>query len=271
MASYLEIARDIAQEAGGLLLSYFHRRVGFELKGEFDLVTEADHASEALILERLQSHFPSHGIVAEETRGSASSSPFCWYVDPLDGTTNFAHGFPVFCVSIALAQDGEVVCGVIYDPLHQELFEAERGSGARLNGRRIEVSRTSRLADSLLATGFPSRKRHLNVNVHFYYQAAMVSHGVRRAGSAALDLAYVACGRLDGYWEFGLNPWDMAAGILLVEEAGGKVTDMRGGPASLKSPHVMADNGRVHEELLELFGEIFAGRFRTPLPAIAGQ
>jgi myo-inositol-1(or 4)-monophosphatase len=271
MGSYLETAREIAQEAGALLLGYFDRGVGYKLKGEFDLVTEADHASEALIVERLRSHFPGHGIMAEEGGGADSGSRYCWYIDPLDGTTNFAHGFPAFCVSIALAEDGNVVCGVIYDPLHQELFEAERGSGAWLNGRRIRVSERERLADSLLATGFPSRKRHLNVNVHFYYQVAMVSHGVRRAGSAALDLAYVACGRLDGYWEFGLNPWDMAAGILLVEEAGGKVTDMHGGPATLKSPHVMADNGRVHEELLELFREIFAGRFRTPLPTIGGQ
>ncbi|MGB9604270.1 MAG: inositol monophosphatase family protein [Bryobacteraceae bacterium] len=268
MASYLETSREIAQEAGALLLRYFHRRVGFELKGEFDLVTEADRASEALIIERLRSHFPTHAIVAEESGGVSSSSGYCWYVDPLDGTTNFAHGFPAFCVSLALAREGQLLCGVIYDPLHQELFEAERGAGASLNGRRIQVSRVSRVTDSLLATGFPSRKRHLNVNVHFYYQVAMLSHGVRRAGSAALDLAYVACGRLDAFWEFGLNPWDMAAGVLMVEEAGGRVTDMRGGPASLTGPHVLADNGRVHEELLELFGEVFAGRFRTPLPQI---
>ncbi len=270
MASYLEIAREIAQEAGALLLRYFHRRVDFELKGEFDLVTEADRASEELIMDRLRSHFPSHAIVAEESGGAAASSEFCWHVDPLDGTTNFAHGFPVFCVSLALAENGRLRCGVIYDPLHQELFEAERGAGATLNGRRIRVSQTAQLSDSLLATGFPSRKRHQNVNVHFYYQVAMVSHGVRRAGSAALDLAYVACGRLDAFWEFGLNSWDMAAGVLLVEEAGGKVSDMKGGEVRLGGPHVLADNGRVHEELLGLFGEIFAGRFPTPLPPLTG-
>lgn len=266
MAAFLEIAREIAQEAGALLLRHFERRGGYELKGEFDLVTEADQASEALILERLRSHFPTHSVVAEESGGTQNGSEFCWYVDPLDGTTNFAHGFPAFAVSLGLARAGALVCGVIYDPLHRELFEAERGSGAFLNGRRIRVSGVTRLHDSLAATGFPSRKRHLNVNIHFYYQVAMISHGVRRAGSASLDLAYVAAGRLDAFWEFGLNPWDMAAGVLLVEEAGGKVSDMLGGPFSLRGPHLLADNGRLHDELLALFGEVFAGRYRTPLP-----
>lgn len=271
MPGYLEAARDIAQEAGALLMRYFQRGVDYRLKGEFDLVTDADHASEALILERLRARFPTHAVVAEETGGSQATSPYCWYVDPLDGTTNFAHGFPAFCVSLALAREGEVLCGVIFDPLHQELFQAERGAGACLNGRRIQVSAVSRLADSLAATGFPSRKRHLNVNVHFYYQMAMLSHGVRRAGSAALDLAYVACGRLDAFWEFGLNPWDMAAGVLLVEEAGGKVSDMRGGPLDLHGPHLLADNGLVHPEILTVFGEIFEGRFRTPLPELPAR
>lgn len=268
MPGYLEAAREIAQEAGALLMRYFQRGVEYRLKGEFDLVTDADHASEALILERLRSRFPTHGVVAEETGGTQAASPHCWYVDPLDGTTNFAHGFPAFCVSLALAREGEVLCGVIFDPLHQELFEAERGAGACLNGRRIQVSLVSRLNDTLAATGFPSRKRHLNVNVHFFYQMAMLSHGVRRAGSAALDLAYVACGRLDAFWEFGLNPWDMAAGILLVEEAGGKVSDMRGEPLELHGPHLLADNGRVHAEIVAVFAEIFQGRFRTPLPEL---
>lgn len=271
MASFLETAREIAQQAGALLLNYFDRRVGFELKGEFDLVTEADHASEGLIVERLRARFPTHAIVAEEGRGAQASSPYCWYVDPLDGTTNFAHGFPVFCVSLGLAREGELICGVIYDPLRQELFEAERGAGARLNGRKIQVSGVARLADSLVATGFPSRKRHMDVNVHFYYQVGMLTHGVRRAGSAALDLAYVACGRLDGFWEFGLNPWDVAAGLLLVEEAGGKVTDMRGEKFSFASPHLLAANGLLHGQMLEVFGEVFRGHFRTPLPEIAAR
>ena len=268
MPSYLEISAEIAREAGALLSTYFERRVAFELKGEHDLVTEADRASERLVIERLRSHFPTHSIVAEEGGGHTGSSDFCWYVDPLDGTTNFAHGFPMYNVTMALEQAGELVAGVVFDPTRNEMFAAERGSGAYLNNRRIRVSKAARVADSLVATGFPSRKRHLNINVHFYYQIAMVTHGVRRAGSAALDLAYTACGRLDGFWEFGLNPWDMAAGILLVTEAGGKCSDMKGSPASLRGPHLLADNGAIHDEILGLFGEVFRGEFRQPMPEI---
>jgi myo-inositol-1(or 4)-monophosphatase len=154
----------------------------------------------------------------------------------------------------------------VYDPLHDEMFSAELGSGAYLNNRRIRVSKTARLADALFATGFPSVKRHKNVNVHFYYQVAMASHGVRRAGSAALDLAYLASGRLDGFWEFGLSPWDMAAGILLVREAGGRVSDMRDGAVHLRGPDVLADNGLLHEQILGLFGDVFAGKYEMPLP-----
>ena len=268
MTSYLQTAVEIAREAGLLLARYFERRVSFELKGEYDLVTEADRASEKLVVDRLRSRFPSHAIVAEEGGGHASASEYRWYVDPLDGTTNFAHGFPAFCVTLALEHAGELVAGVIYDPLREEVFTTERGSGAYLNNRRIRVSKAARLEDCLVATGFPSRKRHVNVNVHFYYQLAMFTHGVRRAGSAALDLAYVACGRLDGFWEFGLNPWDQAAGLLLVREAGGAVSDMKGGPARLQGPHVLADNGLIHQEILALFGEIFAGRYSVPLPEV---
>lgn len=267
--SYLETAVEIAREAGALLATYFARRVGFELKGEFDLVTEADRASERLIVERLRSHFPAHGIVAEEGGGHASASEFRWYVDPLDGTTNFAHSLPIFNVTLALEQAGEMLVGVVFDPLRQEMFTAERGSGAYLNNRRIHVSAASRLEDSLLCTGFPSRKRHMSINVHFYHQLAMATHGVRRTGSAAIDLAWVACGRLDGFWEFGLNPWDMAAGRLLVTEAGGSVSDMKGQPHQFGAPHLLADNGRLHGEILEIFGEIFEGHYRVPLPVIA--
>jgi myo-inositol-1(or 4)-monophosphatase len=148
------------------------------------------------------------------------------------------------------------------------MFTAERGSGAYLNNRRIRVSKVSQIEDTLVATGFPSQKRHQNVNVHFYYQLAMVTHGVRRAGSAALDLAYVASGRLDGFWEFGLKPWDMAAGSLLITEAGGKCSDMTGGPVKLRGPHLLADNGLVHQQILDLFAEIFRGEYRFPMPAI---
>lgn len=271
MPSYLETAVDIARESGALLSHYLERKVGFELKGEHDLVTEADRASERLVVERLRTHFPSHGIVAEEGGGHESSSEFRWYVDPLDGTTNFAHGFPVFNVTLALEQAGEIVAGVVFDPTRQELFTAEKGGGAYLNNRRIQVSKAQRLEDSLVATGFPSRRRHLNVNIHFYYQLAMITHGVRRAGAAAIDLAYVACGRLDAFWEFGLNPWDMAAGLLLIEEAGGRTSDMRGAPSSVQGPHLLADNGALHEEIVQLFGKIFNGEYRYPIPEILPQ
>jgi myo-inositol-1(or 4)-monophosphatase len=267
---YLETAVDIAREAGALLANYFERRVAFELKGDFDLVTEADRASEKLVVERLRSHFPTHGIVAEEGGGHESSSEFRWFVDPLDGTTNFAHSFPMFNVTLGLEQAGEMIAGVIYDPVRQEMFTAERGAGAYLNNRRIRVSNAKRLQDSLASTGFPSRKRHQNVNIHFYHQMAMASHGVRRTGSAAIDLAYVACGRLDAFWEFGLKPWDMAAGTLMVVEAGGAISDMKSLAHSVTgSEHLLADNGALHGQVLELFDEIFRGHFREPIPQIS--
>jgi myo-inositol-1(or 4)-monophosphatase len=267
--SYLETAVDIAREAGAMLANYFERRVAFELKGEFDLVTEADRASEKLVVERLRSHFPQHSIVAEEGGGHEGGSEYRWYVDPLDGTTNFAHSFPMFNVTLGLECAGEMIAGVIYDPIRQEMFSAERGGGAYLNNRRIHVSACKRLEDSLASTGFPSRKRHQNVNIHFYHQMAMASHGVRRTGSAAIDLAYVACGRLDAFWEFGLKPWDMAAGTLLVREAGGAISDMTGAPHNVNSTeHLLADNGTIHGPVLELFGEVFRGQFRVPIPPI---
>ena len=267
--SYLETAVEIARESGALLCQFLERRIGFQLKGEFDLVTEADRSSERLVVERLRSHFPTHNIVAEEGGGHQSASEYCWYVDPLDGTTNFAHGFPMFNVTLGLACAGEVIAGVVYDPVRQEIFAAERGAGAYLNNRRIRVSTAARVADSLASTGFPSRKRHHNVNIHFYYQLAMASHGVRRTGSAAIDLAYVSCGRLDFFWEFGLKPWDMAAGTLLVREAGGQVSDMRGAPHTVAgSETLLADNGLLHGEVIEMFREIFAGQVRVPMPAI---
>jgi myo-inositol-1(or 4)-monophosphatase len=267
--SYLETAVDIAREAGALLANYFERRVPFELKGDFDLVTEADRASEKLVVERLRSYFPQHSIMAEEGGGHEGSSEYRWYVDPLDGTTNFAHSFPMFNVTLGLERAGEMIAGVIYDPIRRELFSAERGAGAFLNHHRIRVSNCKRLEDSLSSTGFPSRKRHLNINIHFYHQMAMASHGVRRTGSAAIDLAYVACGRLDAFWEFGLKPWDMAAGTLIVSEAGGAVSDMRGGAHSVSaSANLLADNGVIHQPVLGLFGEVFEGRFREPMPAV---
>ncbi|MBV8572758.1 MAG: inositol monophosphatase [Acidobacteriaceae bacterium] len=266
MDEFLDAAIEIAREAGQLLLA--HRGVAFELKGDYDLVTAADRASEKLIMERLKQHFPQHGIVAEEGGRAEMQAELRWYVDPLDGTTNFAHGFPMWNVTLALAKRNEVIAGVVYDPLNRELFTAERGAGARLNGAPIRVSTAETLNDALLATGFPSRRRHQNVNIHFYYQLAMLSHGVRRGGSAAIDLAYTAAGRLEAFWEFGLNPWDMAAGTLLVEEAGGRVSGMRGEPLDLHGRYVFASNGRIHEETLELFDEIFQGRYRHEMPGL---
>jgi myo-inositol-1(or 4)-monophosphatase len=266
---FLETAVEIAREAGALTATYFERRVAVEIKGEFDLVTEADRASEKLIVERLRTYFPSHAIVAEEGGGHEGSSEYRWFVDPLDGTTNFAHSFPMFCVTMGLERAGETIAGVVYDPIRREVFTAERGSGAFLNNHRVHTSRIGKVANSLASTGFPSRKRHHNVNIHFYYQLAMASHGVRRTGSAALDLAYVASGRLDFFWEFGLKPWDMAAGALLVQEAGGRVSDMTGAPLSLTaSDNILADNGALHGEILASFAEIFQGHERIPLPAL---
>ena len=269
MSDYLPDLERIAREAGTLLMDCFARRVKIEYKGEVDLVTEADRASEKLIVERLRACWPEHGIVAEEGTRSETDAEYRWYVDPLDGTTNFAHGYPVFCISIALARrDGQLEAGVLYDPTRDEMFAAARGGGARLNGEPIQVSKTKALAESILGTGFPSHKRHKNPNIFFYHQITLRSHGVRRAGSAALDLANVACGRYDGFWEFNLNPWDTAAGVLLVLEAGGEVTRFDGTPFRLDSREVLASNGLVHQELLTQFEEIFAGRGLEELPSI---
>jgi myo-inositol-1(or 4)-monophosphatase len=270
LPSYLETAVEIAQEASALISEFARKHIGYELKGEHDLVTAADRASEKLIVERLRRHFPSHSIVAEEGGDHAGSSGFRWYVDPLDGTTNFAHGFPVYNVTLALEQAGELIAGVIADPTRDEIFTAERGSGAFLNSTRIQVSKVNRVEDALVATGFPSRRRHQNLNVHFFYQLSMLSHGVRRPGAAALDLAYVACGRLDLFWEFNLNPWDVAAGILMIQEAGGRCTDMFGAPVDLRGPHILADNASVHQETVAVFADIFAGRYRHLLPELPG-
>jgi myo-inositol-1(or 4)-monophosphatase len=263
---FVPLMSDIAREAGALLMDYFRRRVKIEYKGDADLVTEADRASEKLILERIRAHWPSHDVVGEEGARVETGADYRWYVDPLDGTTNFAHAYPVFCVSLGLTFQGKRKAGVLYDPARDELFSAERGKGARLNGEPISVSKTSKLAQSLVATGFPSHKRHKNPNIYFYHQLTLRTHGVRRAGSAALDLASVACGRFDGFWEFNLNAWDTAAGILIVEEAGGRVSGFRGEELAVTDRDVVASNALVHEDLLHEFEEIFAGRGLEPLP-----
>src|SRR5437879_11871770 len=262
-------AAAMAREAGALLMQYFRQRVAVEYKGEADVVTVADRAAEELIMARLRARWPEHQIMAEEGSTHRSSSDYRWYVDPLDGTTNFAHGFPVFCVSMALEHKGQMVAGVIYDPNRDELFVAEKGSGAYLNQQRIHVSKTDNLAECLVATGFPSHKRHKNPNIFFYHQITLRTHGVRRAGSAALDLCCVACGRFDGFWEFNLNPWDTAAGVLIVQEAGGEVTDMHGGPFQLNSRETLASNKLVHPALVNEFEQIFSGRGLEPLPEVA--
>lgn len=248
-------------------MDYFRRRVAIEYKGDVDLVTEADRDSEKLIVARLKSRWPEYDIIGEEGTRTQLNSDYRWYVDPLDGTTNFAHGFPVFCVSIALEHKNERIAGVLFDPTRDELFAAEKGRGAWLNRERIQVSRTAELAESLVATGFPSHKRHKNPNIYFYHQITLRTHGIRRAGSAALDLASVACGRFDGFWEFNLNPWDTAAGVLLVEEAGGVVTNFNGGPFQIDSREVLASNGLIHPALLREFEAIFRGRDLEPLPS----
>ncbi|MGO9402941.1 MAG: inositol monophosphatase family protein [Terriglobales bacterium] len=269
MSRYLPEVEAIAREAGALLMGHFARHVTIEYKGEVDLVTVADRTSEELIVKRLRARWPEHGIVAEEGTRSDPGAEYRWYVDPLDGTTNFAHGYPVFCVSIALVrQDGQLEVGVLYDPTRDELFAAERGAGATLNGKPMRVSKVARLAESLLGTGFPSHKRHQNPNIHFYHQITLRSHGVRRAGSAALDLANVACGRYEGFWEFNLNPWDTAAGVLLVREAGGIATRFDGAPFRLDSREVLASNRLIHDELIANFEEIFAGRGLEELPSV---
>jgi myo-inositol-1(or 4)-monophosphatase len=253
--SFLPVATQIAQEAGSLLAELFDRPHEISYKRPRDLVTEADRRSEALITEQLTRHFPSHGIVAEEGGGRKTPSDYCWYVDPLDGTTNFAHGFPAFCVSVGLAYKDVPVAGVVYDPIRKELYTAESGAGAFLNGKRLSVSNIRELSESLVATGFPPYTADHEVNIYYFTRFTQASHGVRRPGSAAIDLCSVAAGRFDGFWEQRLNPWDKAAGVLMVTEAGGKVTDLSGNPFKLLEHEVFASNGLVHDEMLRVFSE----------------
>ncbi|MGH9469714.1 MAG: inositol monophosphatase family protein [Terriglobia bacterium] len=260
MEDYLTAASEIAQEAGALLSRLAERPHEISYKRPLDLVTEADRGSEALITARLRKRFPAHGIVAEEGARHESSSDYCWYVDPLDGTTNFAHGFPMYCVSLGLARREEPVCGVIFDPLRKDLYTAERGAGSFCNGRRMRVSQIDSLSESLLGTGFPPTSRDHDLNIRFYFRFTQLSHGVRRAGSAALDLCSTALGRFEGFWELKLNPWDKAAGVLMVTEAGGEVTNLAGGPFKLLENELFASNGRVHEAMLQIFSEVLAGR-----------
>jgi myo-inositol-1(or 4)-monophosphatase len=257
--NYLEAAIEIAQEAGRILVEELSRPLDLRYKGdEVDLVTQADKRSEKLIVERLTKYFPDHAIAAEEGTGheSASASEFRWHVDPLDGTTNFAHGYPCFCVSIALAQRDELLAAVVFNAFYNELFTAARGEGASFNGKEMRVSKNATVSTGLLCTGFPVRNRKASPNLQYYGDFTQRSHGVRRDGSAALDLASVAAGRFDGFWEFGLKPWDTAAGVLLIEEAGGKVSDFAGNPYQLGGPVILATNGLIHEEMRAIALEI---------------
>ena len=258
MTDYLSAAVEVAREAGALLADLSTKPLDIGYKCRADLVTVADRRSEALIVGRLRERFPDHAIVAEEGGNHRSSSDYCWYVDPLDGTTNYAHGFPVYCVTLGLAYRGEVIAGVVYDPTRNDIYTAERGAGAYLNNQRLHVSRTDNLNESLVATGFPPFATNHELNVQFYFRFTYLSHGIRRAGSAALDLCCVAAGRFEGFWELKLNPWDKAAGTLIVTEAGGRVTDVRGGAFNLLGDDVFASNGLVHDQMLEVFAAILA-------------
>jgi myo-inositol-1(or 4)-monophosphatase len=252
MKKFLDVAIETAREAGAILRADHDHPKQIDYKGEVDIVTETDRRSEALIVARLREKFPGHAIVAEEGTGAAAADArYCWHVDPVDGTTNFAHGYPCFAVSIGLAERGEPIAGAVFNPVSGEMFSAARGEGAYLNGNRIHVSPVEKLAHSLVATGFPTHQRKNSANMNYYWEFTLRSHGVRRDGSAALDLCTVACGRFDGFWEFGLNSWDTAAGVLLIQEAGGVVTDFSGAPYVLGGPQLLASNGRIHAEMQE--------------------
>jgi len=251
-AIYLKKAEEAAREAGALLRGRAAELTEVRYKGAINLVTEADTAAQTLIYERLEAAFPDHDFLAEEGLRALRGRPFRWVFDPLDGTTNFAHKLPVFAVSIALAHEGRLVCGVVHNPMSGELFSAEAGGGAFLDGRPVRVSATDQLVRGLLATGFPYDVHESRCNIEAHDRFLLRAQGVRRCGSAALDLCYVACGRFDGFWEYKLSPWDTAAGAVLVSEAGGRITDFSGRPADIYHPEVCASNGLLHEAMLDV-------------------
>jgi myo-inositol-1(or 4)-monophosphatase len=267
----LDVALEAAREGGAIVRAGFDQPKKVSYKGDVDLVTETDKKSEAAIVARLRKEFPDHGIVAEEGGGGAGANVrYCWYVDPLDGTTNFAHGFPMFAVSIGLLEQGKPVVGVVLNPVSEELFWAAEGEGAQLSergrdGRRIRVSEVSSISKALLATGFPTHKRTSNPNIRYYWEFTLRSHGVRRAGSAALDLCSVASGRFDGFWEFGLKSWDTAAGMLIVQEAGGKISNFAGEPYHPGDKEILASNGLIHEEMRTIAEEIASAPALNPV------
>jgi len=256
MGNYLDTAVSIARESGALLAEMVKTPLEISYKRPSDLVTEADRRSEALIIDRLYKSFPTHAVISEEGGGQRIQSDYTWHVDPLDGTTNFAHKFPVFCVTLGLAYKDEVIAGVVYDPTREEMFTAEKGGGAFLNGHRLHVSKNAKLSESLLATGFPPFDDRHNINIQLFLEFTHRSHGIRRAGSAALDLCSVAAGRFEAFWELRLNSWDKAAGSLMITEAGGRVTSLLGEPHPVATAEIFASNGLVHDEMLPVFKEV---------------
>lgn len=250
------VALEAARRAGELLREGFGSNQRFSLKSSrLDLVTEYDRAAEELIIQTIRARFPEHGLLGEEGSSWRTDAEYRWLIDPLDGTTNFAHGYPIFAVSIALAHGEELLLGAVYNPILDELFFAERGRGATLNGKPIRVSRIDKLGQALLATGFPYDPERIGSNLRLFERFIYRAQAIRRDGSAALNLCYVACGRFDGFWELDLKPWDIAAGALIVREAGGKVTAFSGGELDLYGNEVLASNGLLHEELLAVLGD----------------
>lgn len=255
--SFKKTAIDAAKSAGLLLKRNIGRRHTIEFKGVIDVVTEMDIKAEDMIMKTIKARFPEHGILTEESFEQKSGSEYRWIIDPLDGTTNYSHGFPIFCVSIALEREGEIILGVVFNPMLNELFTAEKGKGAYLNNKRIRVSGISELTKSLLATGFPYDVRtSQDNNISHFANFAVRVQAIRRAGSAALDMCYVACGRFDGFWELKLKPWDTAAAMLIIKEAGGIVTDFKGSAFSLYSGETLASNGLVHDEMIEILNAV---------------
>lgn len=260
MRKRIEVAREAILSAGSFLKETFGRELNGEVaeKDRNDFVTQADTMSERMITETLRLAFPDIGILAEEGTASSKGKTF-WIIDPLDGTTNFIHGYPTIGVSVALVEEGETVLGLVYDPLREELFEAMRGGGAYCNGKRITISGAGELTHSLLGTGFPFRvHQHLDSYLAVFKDLFLRCRGVRRAGAAVLDLGNVAAGRLDGFWELYLKPWDMAAGALLVREAGGTVTDFFGGDTFLESGNIVAATPAVHHAIVEATSAVFS-------------
>ncbi|MEN2983841.1 MAG: inositol monophosphatase family protein [Dictyoglomaceae bacterium] len=251
MEEILSIAKNIVIEAGKILLQYFYEEKDIKLKSISNLVTKADRLSEEKIIELINKNFPDHSILSEEKGYIKRNTLYHWIIDPLDGTTNYAHNNPYFSVSIALKKENDIILGIIYDPIRKELFSAMKGKGAFLNEERIRVSKVKDIRDSLLAFGLPYELTMDEKNFISFINLSRKSHGVRRIGSAALELAYVSCGRLDGYWCKKLNPWDFSAGIIIIEEAGGKVTDFDNKTIPFKESSIVASNGLIHDELLE--------------------